>query len=106
MTRQPWSSEMEVTDPEPIADLDPTSELEPAAELESAADDSEQSVLLDIDAAISEAASQVATGQVELGVVLLEGVKAWDHEERKEAHLTDRSLTEPCLLALIMQGKG
>ena len=82
---QPCSSEMEVTDPEPTADLDTTSELEPAAELELAAADGEQSVLLDIDAAVSEAASQVATGQVELGMVVVEGDKAWDHEERKVA---------------------
>ena len=85
MTRQPWSSEMEVTDPEPTADLDSTSELEPAAELEPAVADGEQSVLLDIDAAVSEAASQVAMGQVELGVVVVEGDKAWDHEKRKVA---------------------
>ena len=70
---------MEVTDPEPTADLDTTSELEPAAE------DGKQSVLLDIDAAVSEAASLVATGQVELGVVVIEGDKAWDHEVRKVA---------------------
>ena len=67
MTRQPCSSEMEVTDLEPTADLDPTSELKPAD------DDGEQSMLLDINAAVTEAASQVATGQVELGVVLVGG---------------------------------
>ena len=48
MTRQPCSSEMKVTASEPTADLDPTSELEPAD------DDSEQSVLLDVDAAVTE----------------------------------------------------
>ena len=54
-------------------------------ELEPAADDDDQSVLVDIDTVVTDAASQVATGQVELGVPLVEGDDVWDNEDRKVA---------------------
>ena len=71
MTRQPCPSETEVT------------ELECSGDQEPAADECDLSILLDIDTAVSEAASQVATGQVELGVPLVEGDELWGSEERK-----------------------
>ena len=54
-------------------------------ELEPAADDDDQSVLVDIDTVVTDAASQVATGRVELGVLLVEGDDVWDNEDRKVA---------------------
>ena len=44
------------------------------------------SVLLDIDTAVSEAPSQVATGQIALGLPLVQGDEVWENEERKVAH--------------------
>ena len=58
-------------------------ELECSGDLEPAGDECDRSVLLDIDTAVSEAASQVATEQVELGVPLVEGDELWESEERK-----------------------